>query len=59
MVWKNGVKVIIACKSNVTNTPITRNLFILNIDPLRTIKAIVICDKIKVLNIMVRASVSE
>jgi len=58
MVWKNGLKVIIACKINVIETPITRNLFILKIDPPLTINAIIMWDTIKTLKTIVRAKVS-
>lgn len=59
MFWKKGLKVIIACKSKVTNTPITRNLFSLRIDPPLIIKAIAMWNITKTLKITVREKVSE
>lgn len=59
MFWKKGVTVIIACKMSVIATPITRNLFILNIDLPLIKNARAICETTSRLNISVLENVCE
>ena len=59
MFWKKGVKVIIACNTRVTKTPIVRNLLNLNIDLPLIINARAMWEITRRLKIMVLESVCE